>query len=201
MTTVASSPNRNTEHLGLTLLTKLRNASSAYLPPDSPARPLQLPSQHSLSCLHPPQTAVEKPFTFRTRVTFTTSSNTSAAARAPASSLRHSVRGNGWYKAEPQVPSQLSSQHKPDQQFSWPPLQPLTAGAPSPLSYFNSSLVGSSGPQMNALFLSLNSSPSAHESCHYPLSLLVSAHSKSPGSTPYWILATGKRQGRKKIFL
>lgn len=141
MTTVASSPNRNTEHLGLTLLTKLRNASSTYLPPDSPARPLQLPSQHSLSCLHPPQTAVEKPFTFRTRVTFTTSSNTSAAARAPASSLRHSVRGNGWYKAEPQVPSQLSSQHKPDQQFSWPPLQPLTAGAPSLLSYFNS-LIG-----------------------------------------------------------
>lgn len=34
-----------------------------------------------------------------------------------------------------------SAQHKPDQQFS--PLQPPTAGAPSPLSYFNfTSLIG-----------------------------------------------------------
>lgn len=61
----------------------------------------------------------------------------------PQPHLRHSVRGNGQQEAEAQVPCQLSAQHKPDQQFSPPPSQSLTARAPSPLSYFNfTSLIG-----------------------------------------------------------
>ena len=131
-----------------------------------------------------------------------TSSNVSAAAEAQAWPLLHCVRGYGWYKAQPEVLSQLSSWHKPDQQLSEPPSLPLRVDAPSPLPCFNlNSLVGwQFGAPNECCYFLPQTHPCLHTRGVMSPFLHFLLHTWNPtDSFFYWILATGK-EGRRHFF-